>query len=91
MNCFIDWLAAYPSRLLTLRLCVLIVVCLAVWGIAEMNNRKHVYWFIFCDGKKSNVVWREQVSRRRFKKFEREIGYGIIDMNATKIWFNIEG
>lgn len=90
MNGFIEWLSLYPSRLLTLRVFVSIVVCLAVCGIAEMNNRKHVYWFIFCDGKKRDVVWREQVTYRRFKNFEREIRYGIIDRDTTKIWFNIE-
>lgn len=91
MNGFVEWMAAYPSRLLTLRLCVVIVVCLAIWGIAELNNHKHVYWFIFCDGKKRNVVWREQVTYRRFKNFEHEIGLGIIDRDTNKIWFNIEG
>lgn len=91
MNGFVEWLTVYPSRLFTLRLCIGVVVCFAVWAIAELNNRKRSYWFIFCEGKKRNVVWREQVTYRVFKNFEHEIGYGIIDMDANKIWFNVEG
>ncbi len=57
---------------------------LKVWAIPHKTKR-----FVFCDGRKSEVLWVELVNARDFARYEKIIGYGVIDMNSNSIYFDV--
>ena len=97
---FHDFLNAFPSRKVALIMYVLllafsIMIRLKAKEQADTRNndkrlRRLQYWFVYCDGKKSNVIWREPVSYDLFNDFETNVSYGVIDRNNTCVYFNVD-
>lgn len=56
---------------------------LRVWAIPHKTKR-----FVFCEGSKNKVLWVEMVNARDFARYDKIVGYGVIDMNSNSIYFD---
>lgn len=94
------FLNEFPSRKIAL---MIYVVLLALSVMIRLKAKEQAdkrsdyrrlhrlqYWFIYCDGKKSNVIWREPVTYDMFNEFESNVRYGVIDRNNTCVYFNVD-
>lgn len=65
------------------------IVCLTpIWYFKYYTMPRRTKRFVYCDGKKANVLWIELVTAKDFQRYEQLVGYGVIDMNATSIYFD---
>lgn len=86
----IDWFNAYPSRAYAIVMYLLLVTyALLLAKLRNVSNKQNKKRFVYCDGKKSNVIWVDMVSREVFDNYDSYVGYGIIDRNNQSIYFNV--
>lgn len=107
VNQIIAWFNAFPSRKYAL-LGYLLLIAYALFitrikcNIAddkELDRRaKRNKRFVFCDGKKSNIIFIDMVSQTQFDNLlgvdesgnYYKIGNAIIDRNGTSVYFQID-
>ena len=89
----IEWFNAYPSRIYALVMYVIMFayVELIIYIRIKTTNRKDEKRnkrFVFCDGAKRKVLYVDMVTQYEFDNYSCYVGYGIIDRNATSIYFD---
>lgn len=85
-----SWFAAYPSRAYAIVMYLLLVVyALLLTKLRKTSNKQSKKRFVYCDGKKSNVIWVDLVSSEVFDHYDTYVGYGVIDRNNQSIYFDV--
>lgn len=88
MDRLITWFMTYPSRVIVTEWFI-VAVLYCVMARLKQRKVRRMRRFVYCAGKKSNVLYVDMVTDYMFDNYQRYVGYGVIDRNNTSIYFDV--
>lgn len=88
MSELISWFNAYPSRIIVIEWSIIMILYLILLNCKRRKTPTRKRRFVYCEnGRKSNIAYVELVSQEVFNNYSLYVGYPILDMNNTSIYF----
>lgn len=86
---FLTWMYMYPSRAFVTELVFFIIYATLVFTAYMKRYEKPTKRFVFCDGRKSRILYVDMVTENVFRNYSKYVGYAVIDANSSSIYFNV--